>query len=96
MQKWLLDRINSVFFSLNENLPAYPCSPVQNSKEYIISREATQAIFNLDKRISIQQPFLHWILGAIDLQEKGKRKRKAGLGRGRSETPFTPSREVIS
>ena len=53
--------VRLIFFCLNLNKPNKPRSPVQNSKEYLISSEASWANFNLNKRILIWQPFLHWV-----------------------------------
>ena len=59
-----------IFFCLNLNKPNQPRSPVQNSKEYLISSEASWANFNLNKRILIWQPFLHWVYNASPFAKK--------------------------
>ena len=52
--------VSFIFFCAYSNQPHQPHSQVQNSKEYLISSEASQAKFNSNTRILIQQPFLHW------------------------------------
>ena len=54
-------------------------SSVQNSKDYIISSEASQANLNFKKRILIQQPFLHWVHFGGKFQVTSEMQSKHGI-----------------
>ena len=47
-----------------------PCSLEQSSKDHIISIKSSQANLNVNKRILIQQLFLHWFQGLPQAQRK--------------------------
>ena len=50
-----------IFLCLNTNCPNHSRPSVQNSKENLISSEASPANFNLNKVIQIRLPFLPWV-----------------------------------